>query len=133
MEVCKSLHTASPNDSTKTVKSLWETMMGCFRVEYRDFTPYLGMKPSLRDLELPLVPVRINKATNVEYWDNHGTNFKEKSSNFDPSHVKIKIKDAWEVEHQVIAHEMFDNYFAVMGIGIIKQTQPMYCNRSRNT
>ena len=46
--------------------------------------------------------------------------------------MKITIKDAWEIEHQGIAHEMFDNYFAEMGIGIIKQAQPMYCNRSRN-
>ena len=131
LEVCDALHLASPNDPTKTVKAFWGTMMGCFRIEARDFTSYLNMQVVLRNVELPLVPVRPSTRTEgKEYFDRRA--FGGRPTNFDPAGVSVKIFDAWTLETQAIPHEHFDNYFIDMGVEIIKQTQPKKVYGSRH-
>ena len=131
LEVCDALHVASPNDPTKTVKAFWGTMIGCFRIEARDFKSYLNMHVVLRDVELPLIPVRPSTRTEgKEYFDRRA--FGRQPTNFDPAGVSVKIFDAWTLENQSIPHEHFDNHFINMVVEIIKQTQPKKVYGSRH-
>ena len=129
LEVCDAIHKAMPDDPTKTVKALWGTMLGCFRIESKSYAPYLSLKLIVREVELPLAPIRFNKTTNREYRDNRRTTF---HSTFDPTGVKVTINDAWDKDNDSIPHESFDNAFLNKGIQIIKQTQPMLCRGSRS-
>ena len=86
LEVCDALHRAMPDDPTKTVKALWGTMLGCFRIESKNYAPYQSVKLLVRDVELPLAPIRFNKTTNREYRDNRRSTFQ---ATFDPTGVKV--------------------------------------------
>ncbi len=124
-EVCDAL--LEIDDPLKTVKTLRNSMIGTFRIESSNFALYVDKKVTIRNVELPLVPVR-----KFKNGDRQGPVFSSRPRHFDPDGVMVTIYDAYELQYHGISHEQFDNYFIQMGVDVIKPTQPQRCRKRRD-
>ena len=127
VEVCDAILLEHSDDPTKAVKTLWGTMKGCFRIESQEINRYVGKSLVIRGKELQLTPIRKKSRRSQNFSpDSH-----QKRNYFDPEGVKVTIYDAWELRHQNISNELFDNIFIEMGVEVIGQTRPQRCRERK--
>ena len=50
----------------------------------------------------------------------------------DPDGIKIRIFDAYRMQHRGIQGDLFDEYFENLGVQVIKRSQPERCRDNRN-
>ena len=88
---------------------------------------YLDKNLVIRGHHIPLVPIRKRKPRHQQAKRGD----QERRRFFDPDGIKIRIFDAWKLQHRTIPHSLFNEYFESIGAEIIKPAQPESCREYR--
>ena len=133
-EICDAIQLDHANDPHKLVKTLWGRDLGLFRVYSQDMGRYADKNLIIRGMEVTMQPIRKRKNHFQVFTDETGRSQGpiRRGKSFDPDGIKIKIKDAWEPQHQDIPHSDFDEFFQSLGAEVIIQTQPERCYQNRH-
>lgn len=130
-EVCDALMLDHADDAFKAVRKFWGRNLGTYGIESKDMARYLEKSLTIRGHEIKLIAVRNQPIGHGNGRDDHQQHPSRRPF-FDPDGVKIRIFDAFGLQNRSIHAEQFDNYFADLGVEIIKMTQPERCRERRH-
>ena len=119
IEIIEALEDQFGDDMSKSVEDLgrWRaSLQGQFRVDSSDYSLYANKSLTIRETAIPFTPVYVRNN------DNHsrGQTFRDNRR----EGTLITIYRAYRAPLRNISNEEFDDYFANIGIEVIKQTQP---------
>ena len=132
VEIARVLDVDFNDDPTKSVEDIGRyrsSMKGIFRIDSADYSRYDGRSLPIRGKELPFQP-RFRRPANANsrrYNDNRRSN----DDRSDRRHSRkegtlITIYQAYRLENRHLDNELFDDYFANLGIEILKTTLPQF-------
>ena len=128
VEVCAALQLDHADDPHKAVKTFWGRNLGTFGIQSTDMSRYVDKHLVIRGHKIQLTPIRKRQPQQQQQQKEE----QQRRRFFNPDGLKIRIFDAWELQHRGIEHNVFDEYFEKIGAEVIKQTQPERCRENRD-
>jgi hypothetical protein len=128
VEVCAALQLDYADDPHKAVKKFWGRNLGTFAVESTEMEKYAGKNLVIRGHHIPLVPV-YKRPPQQQHQQQHTPQNRRRF--FDPDGLKIRIFDAWKLQHRGIKNQEFNEYFQSIGAEVIVMAQPERCKDFR--
>ena len=131
VEICAALQIDHAEDYTKAVITHRNRNLGTFAVETTDTRRYINKHLVIRGKEVPIIPIYKRRRQQQWQQQQHDGRRNNRQKFFDPDGLKIRIFDAWKIQHRSTTHQKFDEHFREIGVEVIKPTQPERCREFR--